>query len=172
MIITKEIVTNFSQNINPKSVLDVGCGFGRFSLKFANKGSKVTGIDIKDRKIDNKNFNFIKSDIRDFEFKTKYDMVLSTFVLHFFRKEKAEEIIKKMKKSTEFVGYNLLVCMSKEDKLYNKRPKNFYPSMKDLKNIYSDWEIIESIQDSTDWEEHDGLPPHKHNLIILLAKKS
>ena len=171
MIITKEIVTKFSQNINPKSVLDLGCGFGRFSLKFAKKGSNVTGIDIKEMKIDHDNFNFVKSDIREFEFKDKYDLIIASYVLHFFRREKAEEIIQKMKKSTEIGGYNILVCMSDEDGFYNRKPNNFYPSMRYLRNIYSDWEIVESVQDFTALEEHDGLPPHKHNLIILLIKK-
>ena len=171
MIVTKEVVKNFLEKINPNHILDLGCGSARFSKEFAKKGSIVTGVDKRDLNFEHKNFNFINSDIRDFKFKEKYDLTIASFILHFFKKAKAKEILKNIKNNAQIGGHNLLVCMSNKDNFYKEKPENFYPSVQDLKEIYRDWEIIDLLQDFTEFEEHDNLPRHQHNLIIVLAKK-
>ena len=39
-------------NVKGKRILEIGCGYGLFSRHFANKGAKVTGIDISKEMID------------------------------------------------------------------------------------------------------------------------
>jgi len=172
MINQKQLVYEYLKNLNPKSVLDLGCGKGKKSLRFAEKNISVTGVDKREIKINQKKFNFVQQDIRDFKFKEKYDLIIASLVLHFFRKEKAIEIIRKMQENTNRKGFNFLICMSDEDDLSKEKPENFYTTLKELKEIYKDWNIIKSSQRFTDYEEHGNLKSHRHNLIFLLLKKS
>jgi len=173
MIPIKQLTSKYLDDLNPKSVLDLGCGKGRKSLRFAEKGIRVIGIDKKDIEIKQDNFNFIQEDIRNFEFKEKFDLIIASVVLHFFKKEKAIGIIKKMQKNTESKGYNFLICMSNKDDCSKEKPDNFYPNLEELKELYSseEWEIVKSVQDFTDWEEHGDTERHRHNLILMLVRK-
>ncbi len=73
---------------NPVSVLDLACGTGNMSLRFAGQGYRVVGLDqsaamleIAESKCSNlKNKpEFIESDLRDFELYQKYDLAFSVF---------------------------------------------------------------------------------------------
>jgi tellurite methyltransferase len=163
-----KIIEKLSNEVNLKSILDLGCGNGRLTNCLVKKGIRVTGIDLENRSYNN-NINFIKSDIRDYKINQNYDLVISSCVLHFMKKDEAINTINKMKKNTSKGGYNLLVCMSEleESKMKHYR---FYPSKKELINLYKDWKIENISQSYTDWQEHDGLPIHRHNIIVFLAK--
>jgi tellurite methyltransferase len=174
MISTKKLTSEYLDNLdNIKSVLDLGCGVGRKSLRFAKKGIKVIGIDKKNPEIQQENFKFIQEDINNLNFNENYDLIITSMILHFFNKDKAVEIINKIQKSTEKNGYNFLICMSNKDDCSKKGPNNFYPTLEELKKLYDSkyWEIVKSDQDFTDWEEHDSTKKHRHNLILMLIKK-
>lgn len=174
MISVKQLTSEYLDNLNNiKSVLDLGCGPGRKSLRFTKKGMEVTGIDKKEIKITQDNFNFIQEDIRKFQFRKNYDLIIASMVLHFLKKEKAIKMIQKIQENTEPKGYNFIICMSNEDDCAKERPDNFYPTIKELKELYpeSKWKHIKFIQDYTDWEEHGETQKHKHNLIILLVQR-
>ncbi len=52
---TRKIVGFLSQNnllIQDRSVLDIGCGPGRFAVEFAKRAMDVTGLDISDKMLD------------------------------------------------------------------------------------------------------------------------
>ena len=171
MIKPKEVIDEFLKGIEPKSVLDLGCGLGRVSLRFAEKGIKVKGVDSKERKTNNENFKFIKRDIREFAFEEKYDLIIASLILHFLKKEEALAMIERMKDNTQKCGFNFLVCLSDKDDCSKQKPGNFYPNGNDIRRIYSDWGLIKFDQDFTEIEEHDNLKPHRHNIILLLARK-
>lgn len=157
-----------------REALDLGCGDGRISLKLVEKGIKVTGVDVKEYPIDikNKNFTFIKEDVRNFKFDKKFDLIVCSLLLHFFRKDRALEIIKNMQKSTPIHGINLIIGLSDQDDFSKKKLENLYLNKELLVNLYSGWEILRFVQDFTDIETHDNLAPHRHNIIILLARKT
>jgi tellurite methyltransferase len=157
---------------NIKKVLDLGCGNGRVSLRFAKNKISVTGVDKQPLDIKQENFNFLCQDVKEFEFKEKFDLIIASLILHFLDKEKAFELIKKMQKNTNEKGYNFFICLSNKDDSANKRPNNFFPTISELKELYSDWELIKEVQDYTDYEKHDNLPKHKHNLIFLIFRKN
>lgn len=175
MIKTKELIPKYLAELEKfpiNSVLDLGCGNGRLSLEFAKKGIKVTGIDKINKGISNENFKFIQEDIKNFKYDKKYDLIISSLILHFFKKEGAIKIIEEMKNNTEYEGFNFLICMSNEDDCSKVKPENFYPSLELLKQIYTGWKIIKFDKDFTEIEEHDNLEPHQHNLIFFIAKKN
>jgi len=115
MINVKDLTGKYLDNLRVDSVLDLGCGKGKKSLRFSLRGVPVVGIDKKPFLTKQKNFNFVQADIKDFEFKEKYDLIIASLILNFFKKEKAVEIIKRMKEHTNKNGYNFLICLSRED---------------------------------------------------------
>ena len=174
MINVKQLTSEYLDDLdNLNSVLDLGCGEGRKSLRFARKGIKVTGIDKRPLQIEQDNFNFIQENIKDFEFKEKYDLIITSMVLHFLDKEKAKEMIRKNQENTSKNGYNFIICMSNGDDCSKEKPDNFYPTIEELKELYPSevWEIVKSVQDFTDWEEHGDTEKHRHNLILMLVRK-
>lgn len=71
-----------------KSILDVGCGTGEHSIRFAERGYNVVGIDLSDvmikqakRKIKGRSLpvQFFTQDMRNFSLKKKFDAVLCLF---------------------------------------------------------------------------------------------
>ncbi|MEM5872305.1 MAG: class I SAM-dependent methyltransferase [Candidatus Aenigmatarchaeota archaeon] len=67
-----------------KDILDVGCGTGSHASLLIKRGFSVTGIDISDdmlkiarKKV--KNAKFIKADMRNFDFKKKFDAIICMF---------------------------------------------------------------------------------------------
>lgn len=154
-----------------ETVLDVGCGNGEMLNYFLEKGCSVCGIDKKEQNISNPKFRFIQQDIREYKFEEKFDLVICSAFLHFFMPVGANYLIKKMQESTNDKGYNLLVCMSSKDKLFEKNPTHFYTTLEELSLIYKDWEIVKKIEGETEKEDHDGIGEHTHNLILVLFRK-
>ncbi len=162
-------IEEYLKEINPKNILDLGCGRGGILKRFLNKECKIIAVDKKDlREFLPETINFIQGDIRNFNIEDNFDLIISSMVLHFLPKEDAIKIIQKMKNNVVVGGYNFILCMSNNEQ--RTRENHFYPSLKELKQLYFDWDI-QSEEFETDTEEHNGLKPHKHNLIILLAKK-
>ncbi len=154
--------------LDVKNILDIGCGKGYMSRRFARSESLVTGIDIKSQEIVQENFNFEKIDVREFVF-GKYDLIISSLMLHFFSENTSKEIIEKMKISTNKEGYNLLVLMSEKDNMNNFG--KFYPSIEEVKKVYSGWDLIDYLQDDTEQEINSLGQKHFHNVIFCLFKK-
>lgn len=166
---TSDLIKSCLDSLSPKMVLDLGVGKGRCSKRFLQKAYSITGVDLIKQEIPG--INFIQSNIKDFKFNQKYDLIIASLVLHFLKFKTSKEIIKKMKTSTEIKGHNFILTIDEEDGFFKKRPENFYPNEKILKEIYSDWEIIKSGNYETDMEEHDGSEPHKHHISFILARK-
>ena len=82
-----ELINYYDIRVN--KVLDLACGTGNMSIRFARDYKRVLGIDISGEmlkiargKVSNKrkkNIEFIKSDIRSFDLSQKVDLVFSVF---------------------------------------------------------------------------------------------
>ena len=109
-----------------KEVLDLGIGQGRNSIPLADLGFKVTGVDYSTKCLDIcKNtcpkLNLIRSDVRTFEIeKDKYDLILSSYVLHFLHKDDSYKIMQSMKENVNSNGLIYLQVFSTEDPKFNK----------------------------------------------------
>lgn len=112
--------------IQGKKVLDLGIGQGRNSIPLADLGFNVTGVDysIKCLDICRNNcpkLNLIRSDVRTFEIeKDKYDLILSSYVLHFLHKDDSYKIMQSMKENVNSNGLIYLQVFSTEDPKFNK----------------------------------------------------
>jgi len=164
-----EVTDDCLNDLSPKKVLDLGIGNGRCSKRFLQKGSVITGIDLENPNI--LGINFIEKDITNFDIKENYDLIIASFVLHFLNLDISKKIVEKMKESTEFKGYNFILTMNKKDDSFKAKKDNFFLNGEDLKELYFDWDIIKIGDFETDFEEHGGLKPHKHNVSFILARK-
>jgi ubiquinone/menaquinone biosynthesis C-methylase UbiE len=85
--LAKQIVFKFAKEIKDKSVLDVGCGTGRFVEFFSQRGGNVTGADTSENMLEKAKkksplATFVKADIFSLPFKDKtFDIVICSQVL-------------------------------------------------------------------------------------------
>ena len=109
-----------------KEVLDLGIGQGRNSIPLADLGFNVTGVDYSTKCLDIcrntcPKLNLIRSDVRTFEIeKNKYDLILSSYVLHFLHKDDSYKIMQSMKENLNPDGLIYIQVFSTEDPKFNK----------------------------------------------------
>ncbi len=91
-------------NVTSGSILDVGCGTGNFSIKLAQMGFDVTGIDLSEKMLDKAkkktknlrlNIKFIKGDTHSLSFEDNaFDAVVSMAAFEFI--EDASRVLHEM----------------------------------------------------------------------------
>jgi len=100
----EEIFKKYSEN-SVKTILNLGCGTGSHDLILAEKGYQLTGVDLSPQMLkiakekaekENKNIDFIESDIRNIELQKKFDAVISMFAVMSYQ-TKNEDIISAFK---------------------------------------------------------------------------
>jgi len=83
-----ELILNNIELQPDADVLDLACGTGRHSILFAEKGYKVTAVDLSKnllsiaKKVADEsgvNVNFIRSDLRQFSICTRFQLVINLF---------------------------------------------------------------------------------------------
>ncbi len=87
------------------NVLDVGCGDGKNAFYLVKQGFKnIDAFDISETAISkigricgdaDYNINTFVSSVAEFEFKKKYDLILSFGVLHFIEKKEWKSFVRK-----------------------------------------------------------------------------
>lgn len=146
-----------------KTILDLGCGDGRFAIKYAHAGFYVTGIDfsksaiirLKDRAKKLKLNNLIKGRVNDIKkipmISEKFNGVACSNTLHYFEDKELENVIKKMQDSTTVNGLNYIAfeCEIKmilpngEQFIFEGQPYRTISSIKKLLNKhYKNWGIL------------------------------
>jgi len=104
-------ILKFLAKIKGKTILDAGCGKGRFSKILANKGGVVTGVDLSNEllkvaKNKIKNANFIIGNILDLEFlDNSFDYIICVEALeHVPDTDKAiKEMVRVLKKDGKII---------------------------------------------------------------------
>lgn len=113
--IWNEISRFLPQDLNGKTVLDVGCNNGFYCLKMAQRGALVTGIDVTKKHLDKARFAvkvygydkteevlLREKDLFDLYVSSRFDIVLCLAVIHHLpgREEEAIDIVANATKET------------------------------------------------------------------------
>lgn len=177
----KNIVDSISNKEEVIS-LDMGYGYGQYSMWMANRGFYVDAVDIINKNILLKKLNSrIKNNIHvyemnlnDFNIKKDYDFIFSKDVLHYLKKEKAMGIIEMASKHTKPKGVNYFIIfadINRKDRFENVKKiqgeANFACEelIEFIKDIYKEWNLEIKI---SDYAEKDKYNP---NVNYFQAKK-
>ena len=107
------------------SALDLGCGAGRHALFLAKKGFRVTALDNRSEslaalkelaRLQKLPITIKRVDAVTYASKRKFDIILSTMVLHFLPKLIHKNTIIKMQKNTKKRGLNVLSSYTDKNK--------------------------------------------------------
>lgn len=121
--------------VKNKQILDVGCGIGALSFYLAQKGAKVTGIDLSKSAIEvckkentlrglNINFKEMNAQIPDFEDES-FDMIVGSRVIHHL--PNLELFFKECKRLLKEKGYIVFIEPLKKNIIVELNRKFFAP---------------------------------------------
>lgn len=148
----------FKKTAKPR-IIDMGCGTGNLTKKIATAYPKaeIICLDMAENMLKMSkaklskypNITYWQGDIRDFDFKGKYDAIVSSLVMHHVEKKGKLQFYKKLHKVLRPGGifYNFDILTS------GNKPVN------DL--LYDNWK---------DYMGHSGLSPAKYNEMIRRHK--
>jgi cyclopropane fatty-acyl-phospholipid synthase-like methyltransferase len=106
---------------NGLRAIDLGYGYGNYSIALAQKGFKVTAVDyvapdyFKERlqsTAGKENITIIERDLNLFEPKGEYDVVVCKDVFHFLRRSKVEELLNVLIEKTNKKGWHYIVIFT------------------------------------------------------------
>lgn len=148
------IVKDILKYIQNGSVLEIGAGEGRNSLFLATHGFIVEAIDTSDvaiKKIKKAaeekgvEINAHIEDVAEWEPDKSFDIVATTFVLQHLNRQKALSVIQLLKDKTNQNGLHVIAVFTQNTDFFRNHPSedSFYPTSEELKNLYTDWEILE-----------------------------
>ena len=172
-----ETVKKVPSILKSGSILDIGSGEGRNAFFLAKNGFNVTGIDISsdaiERCIDSAksqglNITFKAISALDYKFDKKFDGIICIATLHLFKPSEALGLIKRIKENTNKAGINIISVFTVNDPGIKDHPELFFVKENELKELYSDWELIES---RTYTKEQTHGKPHTHQVSIIIARK-
>lgn len=118
------------------SILDIGCGIGRHSVRFAQRGAAVTGVDSNqvfiteaNRRVANEamNIRFCQADARELPFAGVFDFAVSLHMSMGYHLSPSEDlrILKSAYKSLRAGGKLLIEILGKEAVMRNFRPRDW-----------------------------------------------
>jgi len=176
-------IVEFEHMFNKEwSVLDVGCGDGKNSIYLAKQGFEhIDAFDISENAIakinrlcekHDLNINTQNTTVKEFEFKTQYELVLSFGVFHFIDKDEWKAFIKRAKENTTVGGIHIIQMFTDEIAPTFDIAPYAIGLAKDgeIKAMYEDWEILQFMSYTFE-EEHENVPRHKHASNKLVARK-
>lgn len=120
-----------SQYLAPgKHLLELGCGNGRDSLYFLQKGLRVTAVDVSDRAVNALNKQTMENDdalfiCDDFVkcqslFQIQFDYIYSRFTLHAINEMQENELLKNIKSGLSCGGMLFVEARTTHDELFGK----------------------------------------------------
>jgi len=120
-------------NENYSTILEVACGNGRIHPFLRNKGFKIFGIDNSNELLDTvkEKFpkyskNYWKTDMRNFDLKRKFDIVLSWFTsFGYFNDNVNLKVLKNMKKHLRKNGLLMMDIPNKNSKMFKKKRRTY-----------------------------------------------
>jgi SAM-dependent methyltransferase len=144
-----------NKQIEPDSVLDVGCGAGTDALYCASKGCKVTAIDVSHEAIRiareragkaGLEINFTAGNFVDVEFQNEsFDFINDRGFFHHIDPGRREKVAVKINSLLKSNGYYYLRCWSDKEEESVRGPYRI--SKDEIKNTFSKFFKIGEIKD-------------------------
>ena len=121
----QECLQFLQQYPHHKKMLDLGCGQGQDALFFTENGYTITALDFSQQALASFNHSKIKKvsgDMRNLsQFKDdSFDIVYSSFSMHFFRLEELHIIFKEIHRILKPNSFLMFIAKNKKDKYYGK----------------------------------------------------
>ncbi len=165
--------------VEPLTVLVLGCGEGRNAVFLARNGYEVSAFDLSPKGLEKTerlaheagvSIDTFQADINEFRLQTSYDVLFSTGVLHFIRKELRDEIFENYKEHTERNGLNVLSVFV--DKPFIPDPPDHEEAAQiwhsgELFTHYHDWKISYCVEEIIAC--NSGGIPHRHAMNRMVA---
>ena len=162
-----------------KTLLELGCGNGRDAIFFAEKGKKVSALDLSAQTIQNlsslnvKNSEFFNQDFSQLSNFKNFDYVYSRFTLHSIDDETEKMVFQQLPKVLKTGGLFLLEARSLKDEELTKtfgtdhfrRYLDYEETVNKIERL--NFRVIEKI-------ESQGLSPYQDEdpfLIRIIAEK-
>jgi SAM-dependent methyltransferase len=192
------ILVEYASLVPKGRILDLGIGEGRNAFFFAKLGYEVDGFDISLTAVERclaraKNEKLkIKAEVTDLkEIKipsNKYSLIISAWVLNFFTKKEAEEILKEIKDNLKKNGFIYIGVFAPIDPGYKEAKKNLemieentfysprigsfihYFTREEILALFTDFKIIYCAEGSELDIGHGE--PHYHGFIVYMGQKS
>lgn len=170
-----------AENLKSGSVIELGAGQGRNSLYLAQKGFRVRAVElswvgaakIKQQAIEKQvDLDIVVADITTYQFQENFDGFVTTFVLHHIEKKDAIDLIGKMKEHTNEAGLHIVATFMNKGDLKGVEQDKFKPEENELKELYSDWDILTYTEKDTRMNLPDGAAIQNFTATIIAKKKT
>ena len=149
-----EILPSVLKYTTAGHALDCGAGDGRNSLFLAENGFDVDAVDISSVACEqlqsaadarNVSVRAHVGDITSFDFPKNYDLVVMAFVLQHLTRDEARQFIVEAQKHTSDNGVHVIGAQTVNGDFFRANPQteNFFDAGNDLKELYSEWKILE-----------------------------
>ncbi len=170
------LVRAVSLVVDKKSALDLGIGTGNDTRYLLNEGFDVTGID-SDPNVklylndiyNQPNFDLVIDAFEDFNFQ-KYDLINARYSLPFLNPAGFAKIIVQIKNSLNRDGIFVGQFFGEQDEWNNPETEMTFVTKEEAKEILSDMEIIEIVEENKEGKTATGSNKHWH-VFHILAKK-
>ena len=174
--------------MDPKA-LDLGYGYGNYSIKLAEMNYYVTAIDcispdIFTRRIEKSpisdNITILEEKIETYIFNNRFDFIISKDVLHFLSKENVKRTVINCEKHTNTYGMNYFVIFTDIKRITDdnipiviENEANFLDGelIRLFKKVYSEWELKFIKEKYQEKNNKTGKVFFEANKITIIAKK-
>lgn len=140
-------------------VLELACGTGRLAIPIAKEGREIIGLDISEgmlkeaRKKASKqgvNLNLVCADMRMFNFKVKFDLIILAFnsICHLYTRDDVERCFQCVRSHLAHDGRFVIDVFNPSFEILSRSPTEFYP-VGEYKD--PDGDATVTISESTDY---------------------
>jgi len=181
-----EFITKFTKYKSAGTLLDLGAGHGRHAIFAAERGFVVEAVEPDKTLCDDiaakaqekgLKIEIVRSDIESYKPSKEFDVIICAMVFHFLSLDAIKYTLNLMLEATKPGGVNVISAYTNlnPDESMAGNPygnTNYLLKPGELAPYYSDWEILEYLED---WTEPGivkaGDAPKSYHKVNLIAQK-
>jgi len=178
---SREVQALFSER-QFRSVLDVGCGWGRNLAPFVRDANVIHGFDLDAEAVKHAatklgyrdGIRIWQDDIRSTPLTGQYELVICLGVLHFLSTSERAGCYQKIKRWVEPAGFIIIVQFN----AVNPIPSDLAELMPDVPadsseilSAFEDWHVVSHESYTYDDDHDNGRIHHTHSIDRLIARR-